>query len=115
MFDIGIPLLAAIASPIARSSWSALEALLAQVGVESPDMDSIAVVYEYPAMPAAQMDPYGRGVFGRLVDPSGSHYRVSAAQLNGFSGPEIFPLPDQNWFWSPALYAVCAYGTGGES
>ena len=51
-------------SPPAHGRGSAPEVLRAQVAVEPPDMDAIAVVNEHTAMPVAQVDPYDRAICG---------------------------------------------------
>jgi hypothetical protein len=51
-------------SPLAHRRGSATEVFRAQVAVETPDMNAIAVVNEHPAMPVAQVDPYDRAVCG---------------------------------------------------
>jgi hypothetical protein len=51
-------------SPLAHRRGSAPEVFRAQVAVEPPDMDAIAVLNEHAAMPVAQVDPSDRAICG---------------------------------------------------
>lgn len=83
-----------------------MDPVLADAGIDSPDLDAVPVVNEYAALSLLHVDPYRTGVRGGFIYVSGADHGVAAAQLDEFTAPEVLPLFDEQRLWSRAASRV---------